>query len=550
MNQGNASNATRNEKAFRLLSYLLVFLMMTCGAMVMAGFIQNVATDWHVTIIAGVLLFVVADRFYMHQRMKAMTPLSSEWVIALGAQWIVILVFLRLLLSYADGVESFRRELSLFARGYIIELFTAEFVFSCLLVLLVWYVSGQFLNLLDEIGLDQKLALLEDPPILPRDAVPARQRLVSLIFSMGIVLVVLTALARINLQTILSNETGLPAIEVSRLSGGEAGALLYFVFGLALLSLGRLLSLQTQWKRQRIPISSGNLVRQWGVYSLLFLLILAVFISLLPAGESLGLFSVLRSLLGFLGSIIFFIGQMILFLLAGLISLFMLFFLRGEDAPASEPLPSIPPLPTLPVESAAPPVVSEVWLLIRSILLWGSLAVIVFFALIQFVRQHGGIRAALHKSRLTNWLALAWQWLYRNAHQTRENLSHALAEGWQSLVSRLERRRILPLPSLIRLRSLDPRRQIYFFYLAMIRRGGEQGVPRKPSQSPCEYALQLEKALPSAGEDVDSITEAFVEARYSGREIEPGQADLVKAAWGRIRRALRVKSKDEQSVNK
>jgi len=153
------------------------------------------------------------------------------------------------------------------------------------------------------------------------------------------------------------------------------------------------------------------------------------------------------------------------------------------------------------------------------------------------------LQAALRQSRITNWLVLAWQWLYRNVDKTRETLSQAIADGWQSLVSRMEARRVLPPTTLVRLRGLDPRRQIYFFYLAMIRRGGEQGVPRKPSQTPAEYAAALENALPSTEKDVDSITESFVEARYSRREVDGRDADMAKAAWGRIRAALRDRDK-------
>jgi hypothetical protein len=188
--------------------------------------------------------------------------------------------------------------------------------------------------------------------------------------------------------------------------------------------------------------------------------------------------------------------------------------------------------------------------LLRSIFLWGSLLAILVFAFIHFARQHDGILAALRKSRITNWLLLAWQWLYRSADQTRASLSRAIADGWQNIVARLEGKRSLPRPGWISLRSLDPRRQIYFFYLAMIRRGGERGLTRKPSQTPSEYAVQLEKALPSAGEDIDSITEAFVQARYSRQEVDFKEADLVRATWGRIRRAFQDKSKSERSANK
>jgi hypothetical protein len=79
----------------------------------------------------------------------------------------------------------------------------------------------------------------------------------------------------------------------------------------------------------------------------------------------------------------------------------------------------------------------------------------------------------------------------------------------------------------------------------MVRRGGERGVPRNPSQTPSEYAAALEKALPSAEEDIESITRSFVEARYSRREVEARDVNVVKAAWERIRRALREKDKDK-----
>jgi hypothetical protein len=548
MNPRAISNALSNRKVFRSISYTLVFLMMLCVVMTMGSLIQNAMPEWHSGMIAGILLFIVIDRLFTYRQLKSLTPVSAEWAITLCAQWIVILLFMRLLLSYANGLDSFLADLSLFARGYIADFFTAEFVITLLLSLLVWVLPAQFLELLDEIGLEQKLALSEESVPILMDGVPAHQRMVNQIFSLGIFLLILTALSRLNLRTIVSNVNGLPNVEVSRFSGGEAGALLYFVFGLALLSLSRLMSLQTHWNRQRIPVSSNNLTRQWGMYSLLFLLILGVIVSLLPAGDSLGLFSLLGTVVGFLISILFFIGQLVFLLIALLFSLPLL-LLRGDSLPIGS-LPPIPPLPTPTPESAIPPTSSEVWALIRSIFLWGSLIAIVVFALVHFVRQHGAIRAALQKSRVTNWLMLAWQWLRRNADRTRSGLSHAIADGWQNIVARLERKRLLPHVDFISLRSLDPRRRIYFFYLAMIRRGAEQGLTRQPSQTPSEYAVTLEKALPSTSEDIDTITGAFVEARYSRQEVDSGKEELVKETWGRIRRALQSKSKNEQFANK
>jgi hypothetical protein len=548
MNSRSPANVTQNEKVFRFLSYLSVFLMMACAVLAIGTFFRQILPEWHSGIIASIMLFIIIDRLYTYQHLKSLTPFSSEWAIAVGAQWVLILLVSRLLLSYANGVESFQADLSLFARGEIAELVTPEFVASILLAILVWFLTGRFLDLLDEIGLAPAQTAHEGPAPIQSENVPAHQRLVNLVFGLGIGLVVLTALALVDYRTIVSNVEGLPNIEFRRFTGGEAGVLLYFIFGLALLSLSRLLSLQSYWNQLRIPVSSVSLYRQWGMYSLFFLLILVVIVGLLPAGDSLGLFSVLGALFDFLITALLFIGQLILSLLFVLISLPFLLF-RG-DAPPLESLPSAPPLPNLPALPDSPAPSNPAWPLIRSILLWGSLAAFVIFTFIQFVKQHGGIRAALRNSRITNWLILAWQWLYKNVGKTGGTLSRAIADGWESIVSRLERKRVLPRPDLIRLRSLDPRRQIYFFYLAMVRRGAEQGLTRKPSQTPSEYAAALGRALPESGEDIESITEAFVQARYSRRHVDSNMIERVKATWGRIRRALQGNVKSEQKLRK
>jgi hypothetical protein len=547
MKSRSISKAIGNVKAFRSISYAFVFLMMVCAAMTIGILIQNAWPGWHSGVIASVMLIIVLDRFYTYQQLKSLTPLSSEWAIAYGAQWIVIVLFIRFLLSYANGLAAFLMDLSLFARGYLANFFTGELVITLLLAVLVWILTAQFLGLLDEIGLDPQLALREDPGRLQADVVPAHQRLLNLIFSLGIALVILTALTRINTHAIFSSPDGIPSIEVSRFSGGEAGALLYFIFGLALLSLSRLMSLQTHWNSLRIPVSSENLVRQWGVYSLFFLLILAVIVSLLPAGDSLGFFPLVGTFFGFVIGVLFFILQFFILFLTFLISLPFRLFGKAPPMFGGTPPSLLPIFPALP---ASPMTISVIWELIRSIFLWGALAVIIVYSFIRFVRQHDHILAALRKSRIMNWLILAWQWLYRNADKTRTSLSHAIAEEWQNIVLRLEGKRTLPRRDWMSLRSLDPRRQIYFFYLAMIRRGGEQGLTRNPSQTPSEYAEQLEKALPSASEDIDSITDAFIRARYSRRGVERGEAESVKAIWGRIRNELKNKLKKGSFGNK
>jgi hypothetical protein len=529
------------ENRFRLAGYTLVFLMMACAVLSLSVLIRSLFPDWHTGIMAALLLLIVIDRLFIHKQLKSLIPLSSEWVLTLGVQWVVILLFSRFLLSYANGPEALLHDLASWARGAIADFFAAEFVITLLLAAALWVITTQFLQLLDEIGLDMKAALSEEPIHHQTPILPAHQRMVHLTFTTGIVLVILTALTRLNLQTMISNTSGLPPVEWSRFSGAEAGALLYFVFGLALLSLSRLMSLQTHWNRLRIPVSSSNLPRQWAIYSLIFFLLLGLVVGMLPAGDSLGLFSILGTLLGFLLAILVFVSQLMVGLLLMLISLPFLLFGQAPPGIANS---APPPMPVFPSAHQSVPFTSAALEFVRSFLLWGALITIVLFSVVRFARQHESLLEALRRNRITNWLMLAWQWLYRNVDRTRESLVRAIADGWQTFVSRLEGNRMLSRPGLINVRALDPRRRVYFFYLAMIRRGNEQGIARKPAQTPAEYAAQLEQAIPSVQEDIDSMTQAFVEARYSRREVDSQKAASVKATWDRIRRALRGKSKE------
>ncbi len=550
MNSETKSSAVANERMFRSISYGLVFLMIVCIILAINSLIHNAIPDWASGVIAGVMIFILIDRLFTYQRYKSLKPFSSEWALTLGTQWVVILFFIRLLLSYANGMDVFVRDISRFVHGYIVEFFSPELVVTSLLAVLAWYLPTRFLELLDEIGLDQVLALREDPP--PRSAqdniVPAHQRLLNLTLGLGIFLVILTALIRINLPAIFDNPAALPLVDPNRFSAGEAGALLYFILGLALLSQSRLMSLQTHWNLQHIPISSNNLFRQWGVYSIFFLLFLILIVGLLPTGHSLGLFSILSTLFIFLINLLFIVGQLFVALITILLSLPFLLF--GKKTPFAFKFSTLPAWSPPPVEAPLPTSSNAIWALVRSILLWGSLILIILFSITRFLRQHDNLLRTLRKARIINWLIFAWQWLRGNVNGTWDDLSRAIADGWQSIVSRLKGKRILARPGWISFRSLDPRRRIYFFYLAMVRRGGEQGLRRKSSQTPSEYAATLEKDLPSAGEDIDSITKAFVEARYSLHEINSQDADIVKTIWGRIRQALQNKSKSGGSTNK
>jgi hypothetical protein len=507
-------------RVLQIISHALVFLMLACIVMTITGLIGNLFPGWAADAMAGIALLVGLDRFFMHARMKNLEPHTLNWFLTLGAQWIVIALFGRLLLSFAHGTELSTK-----------DLFTAEYLVTIALAALIWDLAGRFLDLLDVIGLDKTraLAVREDTAIKGTEQVPVHQRLVNLTFGLGILVVILAALTRLDLGTLNPNAA-------TQFSGPEGGALLYFLFGLGLISLSRLLALQTHWTQQRIPVVSVDLQRRWGTYALTFLLLLAVVVSLLPVGDSLGFFAVLSSLIMFLFGAFFFIVQLLLLLITLLLNLPNL--LMGRPLAWMNPFDLGPIEPPAPVEPGIPVPGSTLLAFLRSVLLWGSLVVLVFFSIRQFLRGHEGLAARLRRSRIAQLVMLAWRWLTGHVEAFGGNITRVVTDGWNALRTRFERGDAAPRPGWISLRSLDSRGQIQFFYLAMVRRAGEQGVGRTPSQTPAEFAAALERKLPTTHEEIRSLTVGFMEARYSDHKITSDDSTRVKSAWGHVRRTL------------
>jgi hypothetical protein len=88
---------------------------------------------------------------------------------------------------------------------------------------------------------------------------------------------------------------------------------------------------------------------------------------------------------------------------------------------------------------------------------------------------------------------------------------------------------------------LPPREMIRYFYLSAARRAAQAGQPRGPGQTPFEYQAALDRQFPELEPDLEGLTEAFVQARYSNRTVAQQEAEAVKPLWQRIRAALRRK---------
>lgn len=78
-------------------------------------------------------------------------------------------------------------------------------------------------------------------------------------------------------------------------------------------------------------------------------------------------------------------------------------------------------------------------------------------------------------------------------------------------------------------------RSIRAIYRALLKRAANMGYTRTRDETPYEFRERLHAAEPAIAPEVELITEAYVQARYSGKQ--PGKADIsrVRALWVALR---------------
>jgi hypothetical protein len=524
-----------NQRVFRLVSYALITLMLLCAALTVASLLNRLVPAWQTWYIVVICLLVTLDRLYTQPLYKALALFTPEWIGTLGTQSIVLLVLAKILVGLSHGPNEFWAEILLWRQDFVTYFFNVEFLIVVGIIILTWVVSGDFADLLEQIGLDKDL-IDEDTAGAKQGKLSARERLLNLFFTVGSVLVVFTAFGRLDMRVIFFAKTGSFFMELPALAAGGASTLLYFMFGLALLSQTQLMALHVRWNIQRIPVSR-KLAGRWAVYSIIFLVLMAAVVSLLPTSYSLNPLALLGYIIDVIVVLVVFIGQYILLFL--LLLLNFVFQLLGVTSPKQDVTPAPLRIPEPPMDFNQTLASPDWWEFIKSLVFWMIFLSVLLFSIVQYLRQHEEAMQTLRKVPGWGVLERAWQWFMGLFVSARESAARIFEAGQKRLRNRRATARELFGGGFMNLRRLDPRQQVTFFYLALIRRGAESGLPRSPSQTPYEYAATLEEALPAASEDVQALTEAFSEARYSRRPVQPEKANLAKAIWERIRKALR-----------
>lgn len=533
----NSKASVINQKVFNAVSVVLVTLMMTCISITVTLFGQSVMPGWQASYLPALCTLVALERLTTFKQVKRLTMLSKQWIIFHVTQWVVILIVLKAVLLIAQRPASLWVEIQLWRLDFLTSFFDPGYLSNIVFTVVVWLISGYFASLLDEMSLEESLIKYELATVAPMASTPVRERLLGTIFGLGFIQVILTALMRINLRMIFKGAGSIQDVEpLPYLAAGAWNVLLYFLLGLALMSLSQFARLNARWHFQGIKITP-QLASKWAVNSIIFIFLIALVASLLPTNYSLGLLSVISYILqvvfGFVFFVFAFFWESFLYLL-NLLSKLLGVTLRADDS--LPPLSYSPPQP--PVENLSTG--TYPWLeIIKSLVFWVVFIGIVGFSIYQFTRQHEGILGILHRIPGMTWLKQLLRFLIGRFKGFNKRIAGVFDSGLQRLRDRRRERGTGTIGRFINIRKLNPRQRVYFYYLAMIRRGGEKGLPRKTAQTPYEYAVVLEEAIPEVDEEVDSLTEVFIQARYSQKNLDEGRVSPVKHYWERIRGALR-----------
>jgi hypothetical protein len=512
-----------------LLRPVLIAVMMVCLAVPLVRTIEWIVLGWQGTyflvfcFLAG-LEGILSERSLRKRRITGWAYLGSR-----AAEALILFIILKVVNYLPLGLDQLLADAALWhlEPGTIINIVD---IFTGVVFLSLWAGSLTVGRLVKELDLEEARGRppedktsteyylwLTEPP-MARDRQERLAELIDLFGWGGILLLIAMGLSHLML----------PDLPPSALA-----ALLYFALGIALLTQARFSVVRAGWQVQEIPIQAG-IGRRWLAWSVVFLLGIALVALLLPTWYSLGPLQALLAVVGLIFQGFFFVISTLYFLFALLMSLLF----PGVQLPENPPVPA---LPTPIVEPTPAGGASQPWLeILASISFWGLIAVIVGYVLLRVWRDRfsdteGGKAIRLWWARIREWWRAIWQrWRHR-----RLNIPAWLAKRRAELLVRAP---TSPRPFRFFFPGrLPPREMIRYFYLSTTRRAAQAGQPRRESETPYEYQASLDERYPELEPDLEGLTDAFVQARYSAEPLDSEDASAVKTLWQRIKAALRRK---------
>ena len=374
----------------------------------------------------------------------------------------------------------------------------------------------------------------DDRPIqVPREEL--LNQYITLWLSGGFLMILMTALSTFEVGQFATVANPLEITRLGLVPAMLFALLVYFLNGFWLLSHARLLRLNARWLMDGVA-KEASFERSWQRRSLLVIGALALIALFLPIGSSLAISRILT--IGLSGFV--YLANILMTFLASFFAAVMAVLTQQADENGVQPT-EIAPLPT--PEPVIPPVIESNPLAnaVISSAFWALIIAFIIASIMFFLRERGyhldKVQLKGYWVLVTGWLREGWSRLTGRVLLIRHDIKGRLTVVSSTPLPKLDVPRVRP--RFLRLNSLSPRDQVRYYYLALVRRAGEQGLKRPNSKTPLEYAQELKNTWPESDHELEELTDAFIEARYSPQPIEKEEANLVRELWQTLKLRLR-----------
>lgn len=502
--------------------HLLVPVMIACLAVLIAQFALRIVPGWENGFLVPLCVFIAVEALLTTRLVRTITTFTPEWFFNRIAELVVIIISIKVLLYLLGDPAQLLQDVLLWDERFLETFFTGEMLAVSGIGLFVWALATQFAAYL--LDMEESLEELEaeSQGYVLRDRAALQHGLQVLVFSVGIVMMLLV--------TLLHVESRLFAPAQISLRASIFVMLAYFFLGFVLLALGQFFMQRARWYMQEVAVSPGIGLR-WALYSLALLVGIGVIVVFLPTGYAGSLFEGVRLLVYFLIAVITGLILLVITPIFLLISFISRLFGGAAIAPPVMPPPVLPPQ----VEARDPDVV---WMVLQSLCFWTVFFSVIVFSFRFYLEQRREGWEQLRKRRGFGWLFRLADWFKNVFHRAGDELQKA-REITGERVTVMQLRLRLPAWTAVN-RRLPAREQVLLTYRAMLEWNSRNGIPRKVGQTPYEYARILAAIAPANLSEIEAITASFMEARYTAHAIQLENARQMSADWARLRGGLRL----------
>lgn len=459
-----------------------------------------------------------------------------KWIAYRTAEFFAIILGLRIVVYWIMGFDRLWVDISGWPETFWESLLPMEFMLILFLAFLAWGANHMLADDILLLESNEEQINKEMLGVEVTERSQAQQRLRDMVVFMGCGLILATAIIRIAGWSSQSSANDIRQTFTN--------VVLYFLLALVLFSLTHFSVLRMNWIVQHSRVSRSIGIR-WIILSSVLILLLAFLASVLPTSYSMGLLGTLSTWFYALLDVVRFLVSIILLPFILLINWLMSLFGSADTPNAAVPIPT-------PALTLNRPLFQGEWFeLVKSSMFWITLIGLIGFSLYYYFKENQDLILKLRNFPVVQAILGIFDrvvtWLKQGLRQVASGVDASLA-----LIRRPFRRETgTSAWQFIRPRDLSNRQQVIFYYMAMLRRGGEHGVARLESQTPFEYAAKLSAVLddsstitlttvPDVKADVTSLTDKFQEARYSEHLVSAEEAMQARDNWNHIRRMIQA----------